>query len=207
MTIYIENSCTNPEKNLKFEKSLCSFYKHSSFLIFNPSLIFMLWRNEPSVIIGRFGNIENEINIDFANSNNIKIVRRNSGGGSVYHDLGNVNYSFILRDDEKFTLKFFSDIIIKSLNSIGLNAELTFTHNDIKANNLKISGSAQYHHDGIILHHGTLLFDSDLSVIPKVLKNSGQVTNIKPLLKNDMNIYDFMNAVKNFMMNYNFAWE
>ena len=169
MIIYIENSCTDPEKNLLFEKSLC---ENSSSLIPHPSLIFMLWRNEPSVILGRFGNVEEEVNLDFANANNIKIVKRNSGGGAVYHDLGNINYSFILKDCKKFTLKYFSDIIIKILYSIGIDADLTFNHNDIKANNFKISGAAQYHHEGVILHHGTLLFNSDLSVIPKVLNFS-----------------------------------
>ena len=181
----LESFCTDPVENLNFEEKLCSLNIE----------IFMLWRNSPSIIVGRYGNIENDVDVDFANSNNIKIVRRNSGGGTVYHDLGNVNYSFIMKDDKNLTLEYFSRIIIKTLDKIGINANLEFSHNDIKADGLKISGSAQYHNHGIILHHGTLLFDSDLKIMQKILKNCGHVANIRPMLKNDMNINEFMKGI------------
>lgn len=182
MMYYFENTCTNPEYNLALEEYLCAL----------GSDIFMLWRNEPSVIIGRFGVVNDEVDTRFAEAEKIHIVRRNSGGGAVYHDLGNINYTFILRDSRELTLEYFSNIIIKALYAIGINGELSFRHNDIFAGECKISGSAQYHHDGIILHHGTLLFDSDLETMHRVLKHSGSVTNIRALLKNDMNIENFM---------------
>ena len=183
--LVITNNCKNPEYNLAFEEYLCSFGYE----------IFMLWQNESSVIVGKFGNIDYEVDIDFARLNNIKIVRRNSGGGTVYHDLGNVNYSFIMKDNKNLTLEYFSRIIIKTLDKIGINANLEFSHNDIKADGLKISGSAQYHNHGVILHHGTLLFDSDLKIMQKILKNCGHVANIRPMLKNDMNINEFMKGI------------
>ncbi|MBQ9418970.1 MAG: lipoate--protein ligase family protein [Synergistaceae bacterium] len=189
---FIDSHNTNPEYNLAFEKSLCN----SSLLTPDSSPIFMLWRNEPSVIVGRFGNVGDEVNLEFAASHNIRVVRRCSGGGAVYHDLGNVNYSFITKDGKFFTLEYFSNIIMESLSAIGLNAALSFSHNDIKANGLKVSGAAQYHHDGTMIHHGTLLFDSELAIIPKVLKRAGRVANIRPLLKHDMTVNEFIDAIR-----------
>ena len=184
--LIIENTCRNPADNLTLEKNLCSL----------GCEIFMIWQNEPSVIAGRFTDIDSNVNLEYAHANNIPVVRRHSGGGAVYHDLGNINYTFIMKDNKRLTLEYFSRIIINILNDIGINAALEFTRNDIKADGRKISGSAQYHHDGMILHHGTLLFDSDLSVIPEVLKHSGEVANIKPLLKYDMTIQEFMQTLR-----------
>ena len=160
---------------------------------------FMLWRNRPSVIAGRFSNIHAEINTDFAEANGIPIIRRKSGGGCVYHDLGNVNYTFIMRDDKALTLEYFSRRVIEALEALKINAVLEFRHNDILADGLKISGAAQYHHEGMLLHHGTLLFDSDLSVIPKVLKRSGRVANIRPFLSRDMDTEEFMRRIHDYV--------
>ena len=182
---YLESTYTKPEYNLALEEYLCGI-AHD---------VFMLWRNEPSVIVGRFSVVSDEVDTDFAESRGIHIVRRNSGGGAVYHDLGNVNYTFITRDSKALTLEHFSRKIICVLSSLGLNAELTFRHNDILADGLKVSGAAQYRHNGILLHHGTLLFESELEVIPQVLRRSGRVANIRPLLQNDMNIYEFMRRI------------
>lgn len=184
--LIIDNTSTNPLHNISLEEKLCSLGVN----------IFMLWRNSPSVIAGRFVDISAEVDTVFAEANNIPIVRRKSGGGAVYHDLGNVNYTFIINDSKNMTLEYFSRIMIDALEALGINARLEFRHNDILADGLKISGSAQYRHEEVVLHHGTLLFDSDLSVIPKVLKRSGRVANIKPLLKHNISIHEFMNAVK-----------
>lgn len=185
MLLTVNNCSTCPQYNLALEEYLCSL---------NPE-VFMLWQNEPSVIVGRFADVNADVNLD----SGIQIVRRNSGGGSVYHDLGNINYSFILKDKREYTLEYFSDIIINALNRIGINAELSFRHNDILADGMKISGAAQYHHDGIILHHGTLLFDSNLEVMKRALKHSGNVANIKPLLTHDMTVKEFMKTLHDSM--------
>ncbi|MBQ4469911.1 MAG: lipoate--protein ligase family protein [Synergistaceae bacterium] len=181
---FLLNESTNPAYNLALEEILCCSGRG----------VFMLWRNEPSIILGRFNDVNQSVNLD--SCKDIQIVRRNSGGGAVYHDLGNVNYSFILNDSKKYSLSFFAGIVINILQEIGINSTLEFTHNDILLNGLKISGTAQYHHNDIILHHGTLLFDSDLTMIPRVLTLSGKVTNIRPALQHDMNIHEFMRHLR-----------
>ena len=181
---FLLNESTNPAYNLALEEILCCSGRG----------VFMLWRNEPSIILGRFNDVNQSVNLD--SCKDIQIVRRNSGGGAVYHDLGNVNYSFILNDSKKYSLSFFAGIVINILQEIGINGTLEFTHNDILLNGSKISGTAQYHHNDIILHHGTLLFDSDLTMIPRLLKRSGKVTNIRPALQQDMNIHEFMRHLR-----------
>ena len=181
---FLLNESTNPAYNLALEEILCCSGRG----------VFMLWRNEPSIILGRFNDVNQSVNLD--SCKDIQIVRRNSGGGAVYHDLGNVNYSFILNDSKKYSLSFFAGIVINILQEIGINSTLEFTHNDILLNGSKISGTAQYHHNDIILHHGTLLFDSDLTMIPRLLKRSGKVTNIRPALQQDMNIHEFMRHLR-----------
>ena len=183
--IYTDSGSTFPAYNLAFEEYICGL----------GADVFMLWRNSPSVIIGRFQEVELEVDTDFAHAHGIQIVRRNSGGGAVYHDLGNVNYSFILGDDRRLTLEHFSRIIMDILSGMGVKG-LDFRHNDILADGLKISGGAQYHHDGRILHHGTLLFDSELGIIPQVLRRCGNVANIKPLLRDNISVDNFMTAIR-----------
>ena len=93
------------------------------YLIFAVNAFF-LWQNEPAVILRRFTNID-DVNINFARENNIEIVRRNSGGCAVYHDLSNINYSFILYSKKMYTLKFFADVIINVFSKIGVDGVLT----------------------------------------------------------------------------------
>ena len=181
----IENDEHNPAYNLAFEEYICGLGVDA----------FMLWRNSPSVIIGRFQDMESEVDTEFSRAKGIQVVRRNSGGGAVYHDLGNVNYSFILGDDRRLTLEHFSRIIIDILSGMGVKG-LEFRHNDILSGGLKISGGAQYHHGGRILHHGTLLFDVNLGIIPKVLRRSGKITNIKTLIEDNISVNDFMTAIR-----------
>ena len=182
----VKNDSLNPAYNLALEEYLCSLGQE----------VFMLWSNEPSIILGRFNDVNQCVDVDECRNSNVNIVRRNSGGGAVYHDLGNINYSFILHDKKIYSLSFFADIVIKILYDIGINGSLEFTHNDIMLDGSKISGTAQYHHNNIILHHGTLLFDSDLSMIQKLLRRSGRVTNIRPALRHELNISEFMNKLR-----------
>lgn len=183
--LFLFNKSTSPEYNLALEE-----------VLYNSGCeLFMLWRNEPSIILGRFNDVNQCVNLD--QCGDIHVVRRNSGGGAVYHDLGNVNYSFILNETQRYPLSFFAEIIIQILESIGLNGTLEFSHNDILLNDYKISGTAQFRHNNMILHHGTLLFDADLKAIPRVLRRSGKVANIRPALKHDMDIDGFMRHLSN----------
>ena len=188
MIKFADSGSVSPAYNLAFEEYICGL----------GADVFMLWRNSPSVIIGRFQDMESEVFTDFARDNGIQVIRRNSGGGAVYHDLGNVNYSFILADDRRLTLEHFSRIIMEILSGMGVRG-LEFRHNDILSDGRKISGGAQYHHDGRILHHGTLLFDSELGIIPQVLRRSGKIANIRPLLRENISADDFMTAIRSRM--------
>lgn len=162
MIIY-HNDCTNPYENMATEEYLLDSAGKED--------IFMLWRNEPAVIIGRNQNAYAEINLETAERKNIKIVRRLTGGGAVFHDLGNLNYTFISSDIEKGTLNFarFCAPIIEALNELGLNAEMS-GRNDITVDGVKVSGTAQCVRNGHIMHHGTLLWSADLSDMADVLR-------------------------------------
>lgn len=187
--LYADSGSISPAYNLAFEEYICGIGVEA----------FMLWRNSPSVILGRFQDIDSEVHTDFARANGIQIIRRNSGGGAVYHDLGNVNYSFILRRKSMYTLEHFAGVMIDLLAGIGVKG-LDFRHNDILSGGLKISGMAQYHHGGMILHHGTLLFDSNLDVMPCVLRRCGNVANIKPMIDGCMSVCDFMRRLRDKVM-------
>ncbi|WP_029902905.1 lipoate--protein ligase [Prevotella sp. 10(H)] len=131
--------------------------------------IFMLWQNDPSVIVGKYQNVLAEINLDFVKRNKIKVVRRFSGGGTVFHDLGNLNLTFIEKNDnvnfDKFTKQ-----IITLLSEIGIDAE-SDERRGININGLKISGSAQCVHKDRVMYHATLLFSSDLSSLADTLNS------------------------------------
>lgn len=159
---YVDNVSTNPYYNLAMEEYLLKAYPEEEF--------FMLWQNEPSVIIGKHQNTLEEINTKYVQEMGIKIVRRISGGGAVYHDLGNLNFSFILKntpmeflDFRKYTLP-----VVKALKKLGVKAELA-GRNDLTINGKKISGNAQFVFRNRLLHHGTLLFDSDLDILQAAL--------------------------------------
>ena len=162
--IRIENKSTNPCFNLALEEYALKYLD-----IGNPIII--LWQNEPSIIIGRNQNTIEEINGQYIKDHDIHVIRRLSGGGAVYHDLGNINYTFItnrgkenVRNFEKFTRP-----VIETLQKLGVPA--TFTgRNDITIEDKKFSGNAQYSYKHKLLHHGTILFNADLSVVQEALK-------------------------------------
>lgn len=184
MILRADSGSTSPAYNLAFEEYICGLGAEA----------FMLWRNSPSVIVGRFQDVESEVHTDFAAAHGIQVIRRNSGGGAVYHDLGNVNYSFILRRKTEYTLEYFAGIMIDILAGMGI-LQLELRHNDILAGGRKVSGMAQFRSGGMILHHGTLLFDSDIGVMSHVLRRCGDVANIKPLLREDISVDEFMTAI------------
>ena len=162
---------------------------------------FMLWQNAPSVIVGRFQDICSEVNLDFINNNNIKLARRNSGGGAVYHDLGNLNYSFIIYNNYNkkiYDFKYFAGFIIDALNKLGVQAEMS-DRNDILFNHKKISGMAMYKGNNIILCHGTLLYDCDLNIMNKALKADNQKLSrhgVKSIKSRVINLKDYLINIK-----------
>lgn len=163
----IYNGCTDPFFNLAAEEIL---------LAEGQGDIFMIWRNEKSVIVGKNQNTYGEIDRDFCETNGIKAVRRLTGGGAVFHDLGNVNFSFFTdcdADSEMDFLPYISEVT-KALSAFGIDAYKN-GRNDIEADGYKISGNAQCRYnckDGRVrlLHHGTLLFSADMSTLSGALR-------------------------------------
>ncbi len=181
----IFNDSTDPYYNLALEE----------WLMMNcDEDVFILWQNRPTVVIGRYQNAYAEVNIPYAEKNGISVVRRMSGGGAVYHDGGNLNFTFIIKDDGKgIDFKRFLSPIKNALSDLGIETEFS-GRNDLLLNGRKISGSAQCSKYGKILHHGTLLVDVDTEVLSSVLTVSSEklvskginsvrsrVTNIKDI--------------------------
>jgi len=197
----INNKNTDPHFNLALEEYL---FKESD------EEIFMLWQNHSSVIIGKNQNALAEVDINKAQKSGVDIVRRETGGGAVYHDIGNVNYTFISNDADRFMdFKVFAEPVFKTLMNLGIKAELS-GRNDFVIGDRKFSGNAQSLYRNRILHHGTLLFDSDLNALSdfltvdeKKISSKGissvksRVTNILPHLKKKISVEEFKNMLLN----------
>lgn len=151
----------NPYLNLAIEEYL---FKNAT------EDIFMIWQNEPTIVIGKNQNAFAEINLTYVKENNIHVARRITGGGAVYHDLGNVNYTYISKHniENKIDFQKFTQPIVDFLKSYNIPAKLS-GRNDILVNDKKISGNAQHNFNNTVLHHGTILFDTDLSVLSDAL--------------------------------------
>ena len=203
MKFAILNS-TDPYLNLAIEEYLL---KNSN------DEYFLLWQNEPTVVIGRNQNAYAEINRAFTKEKGIHIVRRITGGGAVYHDLGNLNYSYIAeKQGNEIDFESFSRPVIDALVEMGLSAYLS-GRNDIMIEDKKISGNAQTHFNNRVLHHGTLLFDSDLEVLSSALKVDekkiqskaiksvrSRVSNIKAFLTENYTLADFVKKIKHHVL-------
>lgn len=204
--IYIKNDDNRPQFNLALEQ-----YVFDSLDQFDE--IFLLWINEPSIIVGKNQNTIQEINLEYIKENNINVVRRLSGGGAVYHDYGNLNYTIISKskNTSAFNFEAFSQPVIEVLGKLGVKAEFT-GRNDIVIDDKKFCGNAQYMKKGKVLHHGAMLFNTDLDVLGKALKVSkdkivskgvksvrSRVTNIVDYLKEDITIEDFKELLLNHM--------
>ncbi|MBC2057408.1 lipoate--protein ligase [Listeria booriae] len=159
-----------------------------------PVLLFYI--NQPSIIIGRNQNTIEEVNTEYVAKNNIKVVRRLSGGGAVYHDEGNLNFSFITKDDGDSFHNFakFTQPIVEALKKQGVNAELK-GRNDLLIDGFKVSGNAQFATKGKMFSHGTLMLDLNLDNVVaslKVRKDKIESKGIKSVRSRVANISEFM---------------
>lgn len=203
---YIRNESTNPYFNLALEEYLFNLDDGINYVL--------LWQNEPTIVVGKNQNTAEEINSDYVKEKGIHVVRRITGGGAVYHDLGNINYTFINKGSEKkeFDFKKFTMPIVKALGKLGITAELS-GRNDITIDQKKFSGNAQYVKQGKVLHHGTLLFNSKMDELVKALKVSedkfqskgvksvrSRVTNISDYLSQDISVLDFKELLLKYML-------
>lgn len=196
---FIDNQgITDPYINLALEEYvLKNFGDKDTYLLF--------YINKPSIIIGKNQNSIEEINTDYVEENNIKVVRRLSGGGAVYHDEGNLNFSFITKDDGDSFHNFakFTEPVVKALNHIGVPAEL-IGRNDLLIEGKKISGNAQFATRGRMFSHGTLMFNSEiehvvaaLNVNKEKIESKGiksirsRVANISEYLQEKMSMAEF----------------
>lgn len=201
MLHYIETGSTRADFNLAFEEFVLENRRQGDWL--------MLWQNENAVIIGLNQNAAEEIDEGFVRQNGIEVVRRMTGGGAVYHDLGNLNYSFFTDagDAEELSMEALARPVCRALLALGVRAELT-GRNDICIAGKKVSGTAQRLSRGRVLHHGTLLFDTDASMLAGALRPSpekfsskaaksvrSRVGNIRSFLPRDMELAEFWQAL------------
>ncbi|MGC3677806.1 lipoate--protein ligase [Enterococcus faecalis] len=191
--IFVPNENNDPRVNLAIET-----YLLTEMPLDEPILLFYI--NEPSIIIGRNQNTIEEINKEYVDEHGIHVVRRLSGGGVVYHDHGNLNFSFIMPDDGN-SFRDFAKVtqpIIQALQDLGVEGAELKGRNDLVINDMKFSGNAMYATNGRMFAHGTLMFDSDIDEVVNTLKvrkdkieSKGiksvrsRVTNIKPFLSED----------------------
>lgn len=201
----INNTNTDPYFNLATEE----------YLLKNKTDdIFMLWCNEPVVVVGKHQNAMAEINYEFIEKQKIKVARRLSGGGTVYHDAGNLNFTYIMNGETGKLVDFtrYTDDILEVLNNLGVPAARN-KRNDLIINDKKISGNAEHIFKQRVIHHGTLLFNSDLEVLNEAIKvKTGEysdkavqsvrskVTNIAPYLKTNLGIRDLRKELMDYML-------
>ncbi|HKM42386.1 MAG TPA: lipoate--protein ligase [Limnochordia bacterium] len=205
--IKVINENTDPRINLAVEEYALNYL--------DPSQDYaILWQNEPAVIVGRNQNTIAEVNAPYIKEHGIHVVRRLSGGGAVYHDFGNLNFTFIVDAQKSVVSNFayFTKPVIDALAHLGVKAEFS-GRNDITISGQKFSGNAQYWSKNRLLHHGTILFNSDLSVVQEALnvkadkiQSKGiksvrsRVTNILPHLPHPVTIEEFKETLWRFLI-------
>ena len=195
---YFINSCTDPYRNMAFDEWCL---EHGP-----DEPVFYLWRNRPSVIVGFNQVAGNEVNLDYLREHGILLVRRVTGGGAVYHDLQNLNYSFV---GPLHTID--TGLITDALTAMGLNVERT-GRNDIFLDGRKISGYARRVWKNRELIHGTLMYDVDIETLTAALNVEGsklnrkgvasvrsRVTNIKDYLPGIQSIDEFQQALQSIL--------
>lgn len=186
--IWIKNDSNDPFYNLAFEEYVFRNVR-------TDEAVAMIWQNSPTVVIGRWQNTAEEIDKEYADKKGINIVRRITGGGAVYHDLGNVNYTYISpREFRNFSFADFVRPVTAALAKMGVNAEQS-GRNDITIDGTKVSGNAEHWDGKRLLHHGCILYSADLSAVAGVLKvkpDKFQSKAIKSVRSRVANISDFL---------------
>ncbi|MCL1973545.1 MAG: lipoate--protein ligase [Bacteroidetes bacterium] len=206
MLLILDHYSTQPDWNLAAEEYLLTRFGDS---------LFRLWRNAPCIIVGRHQNTWAEVNVPYVQQHHIPVIRRLSGGGAVFHDLGNINYSFMEpKPQGEATAGTFHRCtrpILDALNHIGIPACLS-GRNDLIINGKKFSGTAQCQMQGRILLHGTLLYTSVLSHIGQALQGPctkfskkavpstpSPICNISSHLNNALPVEQFMDYLADYM--------
>ncbi len=203
----IQNICTDPFFNLALEEYLLKEVPFESF---------MLWSSQPSIVVGKHQNALSEVNYPFVYENDIIVARRLSGGGTVFHGQGNLNFTFIRNGEPGRLIDFMKHTapIIDFLNSLGVAARFE-GKNDLRVHGHKISGNAEHVFKNRVLHHGTLLFDADLTsladairVMPgryvdkSVQSVRSRVANIVDFLPEPFGFDEFRNRLTSWLKDY-----
>ena len=203
--LIIRRHNTDPYFNLATEEYVLKAISDDSF---------MLWRNEPSIIVGKHQNTLAEINLDYVNENNIKVVRRLSGGGAVFHDLGNLNFTFTMQGEGNNLIDFrkYTEPILEVLINLGVDAQFE-GRNDLTIGGKKFSGNAMHIWKNKVLSHGTLLFSSHMPDLSKALNTDplkfkdkavksvrSRVTNISEHLKTPMDVMELSSLIEQHIM-------
>jgi lipoate---protein ligase len=205
LMFFINLDTTDPFFNLSIEEFLLKNSKEEYLL---------LYINDPSVIIGKHQSGHREVNTKFVTENQIPVIRRISGGGTVFHDRGNLNFSFIRQSEDGKQVDFrkYTLPVINFLKSVGLEASLG-GKNDLNVDGLKISGNAEHVYRNRVLHHGTLLFSTSLEMLRNsirtdsscyksraVLSNPASVTNLNVILSVFHSIHEFRSEMAGYFL-------
>jgi lipoate-protein ligase A len=202
----INSTTTNPAFNIATEEYLLKNKNEECFY---------LYINGPSIIVGKHQNTLAEINVEYVKDEGIDVIRRLSGGGAVFHDPGNLNFTFIKKGEKDQLVDFrkYTKPILDVLQELGVEAKFE-GRNDLTIKGKKFSGNAEHVYQNKILHHGTLLFNSKLPDLSQALKVNplkyrdkavksvrSRVTNISEHLPNPVSLEEFEQKILNHVQN------